>query len=49
MDDNPNKWCPLIKDFCKGQVCVCYSETVLGAEDLAYCTTLKNFVPKDKP
>lgn len=25
-----NNWCPLIKDFCRGPICVCYKDTAFG-------------------
>lgn len=35
-----NTWCPLIKDYCKGAICVCYKDTYAGVKVDAGCTYL---------
>lgn len=45
-----SKWCPLIKDYCKGSLCICYEEwTEDNGKMNAYCKHLAISIPVDKP
>ncbi len=60
MKYNKNSWCPLIRDYCKGDLCVCYiskddmanmeplGRPVLRIETKPYCRHFHTFLPEDE-
>lgn len=56
MKYNKNSWCPLIRDYCKGDLCVCYIPKndmtymePLNIEAKPYCRYFQAYLPEDKP
>lgn len=41
-------WCPLIKDYCKGAICVCYEDTNFCGEPVKQCTYLNAIINDDE-
>ncbi len=44
-----NSWCPLIQDYCKGAICVCYKDTYAGVNVDAGCTYLNAIIKDQEP
>lgn len=44
-----NTWCPLIKDYCKGAICVCYKNTFAGERVSPKCTYLNAGIKDQEP
>jgi len=43
-----NTWCPLIQDYCKGTICVCYEVTTFSGEPVPQCTYLNAIINDDE-
>lgn len=41
-------WCPLIQDYCKGTICVCYEDTTFSGEPVKPQCTYLNAIINDE-
>lgn len=45
MPTKKNTWCPLIKDYCKGDFCVCHKLAVVTKQP--FCEHFQVYLPEE--
>lgn len=45
MPTKKNTWCPLIKDYCKGDFCVCHKSSILTKQP--FCEHFQVYLPEE--